>query len=107
MKWVMYCLLIMIFLISGCATSLKEINQNPEKYRDKEVTVKGRVSEAIAIPIIEKGLYLLDDDTASLWVLPAERVPSRGDKIKTTVFVRTGLNIAGKTYGIILEEKKK
>ena len=106
-------LLVIIFVVSGCGvplvgpTDISEVKGNPQKYDDKQVSIKGRVVETVSIPLVSKGLYRVDDGTDRIWVVSSERMPYRGDKVKVNGLVNSGFSIMGKTYGTVIEEGKE
>jgi hypothetical protein len=96
-----------VVLIIGCGgTKLADIQNELEKFKDKQVTLSGKVSETLALPFVHKGAYQLDDGTGKIWVVPAGDVPARGEKVKVTGTVRVGVEIAGKSFGTVLMEGK-
>lgn len=98
--------LILTLLISGCGfhTSISKIRYEPGKYEGKEVSIKGRVSETIGIPLIQKGAYQVDDGSGKIWVLSQKRRPSRGEKVTVKGKVKTGVSIRGYTLGLAIVE---
>ncbi len=86
---------------------ISEINDNPQRYQDKKVIVKGTVIETVAIPIIHDGLYQIDDNTGKIWVLSKD-VPYRGERVIVKGEVKTAITINKKTFGtVIIEENKE
>lgn len=98
--------LILTLLISGCGfhTSISKIRYEPEKYKDKEVSIKGRVSETIGIPFVQKGAYQVDDGSGKIWVLSQKRRPSRGEEVTVKGKLKTGVSIRGHTLGLAIVE---
>lgn len=86
-------------------TKIKNVTQNPNEYRDETVIVTGKVVETIAIPLVNKGVYKIDDGSDQIWVRPARHVPYRGEEVTVTGELKIGLTIAGKNFGLILVEK--
>ncbi|MGQ9608524.1 MAG: hypothetical protein ACUVWN_04430 [bacterium] len=102
-------LFIFLFFISGCAfyMHISEINDDPQRYQDKTVIVKGTVVETVAIPIIHDGLYQIDDNTGKIWVLSKD-VPYRGERVIVKGEVKTAITINKRTFGtVIIEEDKE
>lgn len=100
-------LIILTLLISGCSISISKIRYEPEKYEGKKVSVKGRVSESLGIPFVQKGAYQLDDGSGKIWVLSQKRRPSRGEKVTVKGKVKTGVSIRGHTLGLVIVEGEK
>ena len=98
--------LIIIFLASGCAfrVQISKIRHRPEKYQDKQVSIKGKVVETLGIPFVQKGVYQIDDGTGKIWVVSQERRTSRGEEIAVKGKVKTGFSIRGQSFGIAIVE---
>ncbi len=104
------CSLMLIFLISGCGfhTRISKIKHEPQKYADKQVSIKGNVVETAGIPFVQKGIYQVSDGTGKIWVVSQKRRPARGEKVTVKGKLRTGLSIGNQTFGIaIVEENGK
>ena len=104
-------LLIVVALFAGCTaldfvsyTRIAQIRDNPESYADKQVRIKGRVMETLSIPFVRKGLFQVEDKTGSIWVISRDRMPVRGDDLVVKGKVKTGFNIAGRTFGAVVVE---
>jgi hypothetical protein len=99
-------LFILVFAVVGCGwhTHISEINQTPQEYKDKEVSIKGRVVETLSIPFVQKGLYQMDDGSGKIWIVSGERVPFRGEKVTVKGEVKTGFTIANRTFGTVIVE---
>ena len=99
-------LLALIFLVSGCffQMSISEIKYEPQKYRDREITIKGKVVETLGIPFVQKGIYQVDDGTGKIWVISQTRKPFRGEEVTVEGKVKTGFSIRGHTLGTVIAE---
>ena len=102
-------LLISVLLMFGCGwhTHISEINERPQQYKDKQVSVKGKVVETLSIPFVQKGLYQMDDGSGKIWVMSQERIPSRGEKVVVKGEVKTGFTIGDRTFGAVIVEGEK
>ena len=100
------CLLI---IIVSCASMIRirYIEERPRDFHDKQVTLIGYVDKVITLPILGIGVYQLDDGTGKIWVKPAGDAPYKGKRVTVTGVIKVGLTISGKTFGLILIEKKK
>lgn len=98
---------LLLFLVS-CASHLtiKQINEHPIRYKDREVIIKGVVIETIAIPFVNKGIYKVDDNTGSIWVL-SKNVPFRGEKVIVKGKVKNAFTINNRTLGTVIVELDK
>lgn len=98
-----------IILIFACATVIRisDIQKRPRQYHDNQITLSGYVGEVLTLPILGIGVYQLNDGTGKIWVKPVGDAPYKGDRVKVTGTIKVGLTISGKTFGLILIEKKK
>ncbi len=92
----------------GCAegTTVAEINRDPGRFRDKEVSITGQV--ATSFGAAGEGAYQVDDGTGRIWVL-TERggVPGQGARVRVTGRVTTGVAFAGRSFGVVLRESER
>jgi len=97
-----------LLLFWGCATyqPIVEITENPKDFENETVTIKGTVVETLAIPLINNGLYKVDDNTGSIWILSRD-VPLRGERVVVKGDVKTAITISNKTFGTVIIEKDK
>jgi len=97
---------IIIFIISGCSSYVRisDIKEDPMKYSNKQISVKGRVTETFAIPFMNKGMYEISDDRDSIWVMGKGDVPFRGDRVIVTGKVKTAVMVNNKTFGTVIVE---
>ena len=98
--------LIFIIFVSGCAfrVQVSEIKRRPQKYENKQVSVKGKVVETVGIPFVQKGVYQIDDGSGRIWVVSQKHRPSRSDKVSVKGVVKTGFSISGHSFGIAIVE---
>ena len=99
--------------LTACATSVNQILSDPSRYRDREVTVSGRVSESFSLG--ERGVYRVSDHTGDIWVASDRGVPRNGAHVKVTGTIREGFNLgsfglrialpAGVGSGLVLVER--
>jgi len=95
-------------IIYGCAShvSISDIKNDPSKYHDKQVIVKGEVTEIIGLPFAHKSIYRIDDGTDTIWVF-SQKVPSKGKKVAVKGVVKSAVIINDSTYGTVIVEKEK
>lgn len=97
---------------TACATRVSRVLDDPSKYRNREVTVSGTVIDSFSI--LNRGVYRIEDKSASLWVYSDQGVPRTGARASVTGTIREGFNVgnlasrlpAGVASGIILIERK-
>lgn len=99
--------LLLALLLSACAGSgmkIRDLSDNPEKYHDRPVVVKGKVVSTFAIPLLSQSLVKVADETGEIWVKPAGRVPFEGEKITVRGKLKIGLTLANRNFGVIVYE---
>jgi hypothetical protein len=96
----------MILLLCACAGGMKisELTADPGKYNDQKVTVKGKVVQVYALPVLAQSLAQINDGSGDLWVKPYKRVPAEGQEITVKGTVKIGLTLANKDFGVIVVE---
>src|SRR5437867_6186670 len=84
--------------LAGCErTKIGDIVADPGRYRDKEVSVAGQVTQSIGL--LDKGIYQIDDGTGKLWVLANRRgVPSKGARVGAKGQITPTLTFMGINY---------
>lgn len=99
--------LFLAFMFAACAGSgmkIRDISDNPEKYHDQDVVIKGKVVSTFAIPILSQSLVKVADESGEIWVKPAGRVPFEGEKITVHGKLKIGLTLANRNFGVIVYE---
>jgi len=86
-------------------TTISKINQNPAKYRNKQVGLIGTVTNSYGV--LGNGVYELDDGTGRIWVATTHGVPSKGTRVGVSGQVYTGVEFGGRTYGTGLKEEHR
>jgi hypothetical protein len=109
-------LLLVILLAAGAFylmqtryESISEIVANPAKYAEEEVSVKGRVVEAIPIslPMVEyTGAYALSEENERIWVATRGQVPKEGEVRAVRGTVKTGVTVMGRNIGVVIMEQE-
>jgi hypothetical protein len=92
-------------LMTGCPPRMRiaEINRDPGRYYNREVTVVGRVTRSYGA--LGQGVYEIDDGTGRMWVLTEKYgVPGKDAYVGVTGKVYPGLTYEGRTYGMGMRE---
>ena len=92
----------LLFTACPSQTSIAKINRNPDRYRNKEVGIAGRVTDSYGV--LGAGAYEIDDGTGRMWVATRRGVPSRGSHVGTKGYVHNGFSFAGRSFGTVIEE---
>jgi hypothetical protein len=89
MRYLVIALLVMSLLLAGCAhTSVKDINENTEKYLGKKVVVSGKVVAPMDLGSMSG--FTLKQDKNSIMV-SSEDVPEAGEEVIVKGVVVKGL----------------
>ena len=100
--------LISAVLLTGCPPRLKisDIQRDPGRYANKEVTVAGNVDRAFGA--LGMGIFQVNDGTGTIWVLSESfGVPGQGSKVAVTGTLMQTATFAGKTYSNVIRETKR
>ena len=98
--------LVIVLLVSGCSfhTQISKIRYEPQKYEGRQISIKGKVSETLGLPFVQKGIYQVDDGTGKIWVVSQIRRPYRGEEVTVKGELKTGLSIHSQTFGMAIVE---
>jgi hypothetical protein len=102
-----FALALVTVILLGCpqGTTIADINADPGRYRDKEVSITGRVVTSFGA--LGQGGYELDDGTGRIWVLTDRSVPAQGSRVRATGHVSTGITFGGRSFGTVLRETNR
>ena len=91
-------------LLTACPsqTNIAKINADPARYSGKEIGIAGTVTNSYGA--LGQGAYELDDGTGRIWVATTRGIPSKGARVGAKGYVHNGFNIAGRSFGTIMEE---
>jgi len=62
------CIIMLLFTLTGCITTIAEIRNNPQKYSDRPVLLSGEIDIAVQIPFTETYIYTFKDKTGTIVV---------------------------------------
>ena len=90
--------------LMGCPsqTTIGKINDNPARYRNKEVLIVGTVTNSFGA--LGQGAYELSDETGKIWVVTQRGVPGKGARVGAVGKYVQGLNWFGRNYASALQE---
>jgi hypothetical protein len=93
-----------VLFLAGCGpTKIGRILDEPNRYRNKNVTVEGEVDRSFGA--IVTGVYQVDDGTGKLYVLSRGGVPRKGSRVKVNGRVQQGITIGNRSIGTVLTER--
>src|SRR5262245_33671291 len=95
-----------LFLAACERIKINEINADPGRFLNKEVSVVGKVTQSIGA--LGTGVYQIDDGTGTLWVFAEKRsVPSKGALVGVKGHVTPTVTFLGKNYATVLRETNR
>jgi hypothetical protein len=95
-------------LLAGCPprVSIADINRDPERYANRDVSIAGRVSNSFGA--LGTGVYEIDDGTGTMWVYSQNfGVPGNGAKVAVTGRITQGFNFGGRSFAVILKQTER
>jgi hypothetical protein len=96
-------LALVTLLLAGCQrTTIADINADPGRFRDREVTIVGRVVTSFGA--LGEGGYEVDDGTGRIAVITTRGVPGEGARVRVTGRVSSGITFAGRGLGTYIRE---
>ena len=97
-------------LISGCAlrtVHVAQLKDQPARYYNKTVTVKGVVTKSWGVPLVFQA-YNVDDGTGQITVIGHQgRVPPTGSRVDVKGRVQELAAFGGQSVGLHLDETKR
>jgi len=103
----------LVLFASACPErrSIADIEHNPGRYADRDVTVIGVVKDSYGVSLpgspVRGGIYKVDDGTGSIWVVTQDSVPAKGAEIGVSGTVGSGVSWGGRNYGLGILEKDR
>jgi hypothetical protein len=96
-----------ILLLAGCppSTKISDIERDPGKYANKDVTIAGRTSNSYGA--LGSGMFQIDDGSGTMWVYSQNYgVPGNGTKVSVTGRISQGFSFGGRSFAIILRQSR-
>jgi hypothetical protein len=98
-------------LIAGCAARgvrIAELQDRPDKYDNKTVSVNGVVTSSFGIPLVPFQLYKVDDGSGEITVLSrAGRAPRKGARVEVKGRLNELGTFGGTSVGLHIEERDR
>jgi len=76
---------------AACATSINRVLADPSRYRNREVTIAGRVADSYSLA--DRGVFRVEDGSGALWVVSDHGVPRDGARVSVRGTIREGFNL--------------
>jgi hypothetical protein len=111
-KW-MFVALALALLATGCNfipfgfTTIKEISDAPANFDGKEIKLKGTVKSVTKVPMLDIKLYMLEDGTGQVTVIPSGDMPGENETIAISGIVENVAIIGGKSLGMHIKETRR
>lgn len=94
---------------AACAVrspSIGDLQYNPGRYYDKDVSIEGVVTSAWGVPLVPLKLYKVGDSTGEVTVVSdSQRVPPRGARVKVRGRVTEFATLGGSSVGMHIREE--
>ncbi len=104
-KKILGALLLIGALACGLApVSVSEIKQDPGRFENKVVTLRGKAAGGTKLPFMEQAFYEVNDGSGSLMVITKKALPPEGKQVFVRGRVRSAFAFGGKTYGLVVME---
>ena len=95
-------------LMTGCAARgvrIAELQDRPDKYDDKTISVTGVVTDSWGIPLLPIQLYKVDDGTGEMTVVSRSgRSPRKGARVEVKGRVNEIGVFGGRSIGLHIQE---
>jgi hypothetical protein len=92
-RWPLAVAATLALLAVACGpVSINQLLADPAKYRNRDVTVKGRVADSASV--LGRGAYKLSDGDGELWVVTTAGAPRKGARVKVTGRVQDGYDLS-------------
>ena len=103
--------LLSVLLITGCAARgvrISDLQNRPDKYDNKTVSVNGVVTTSWGIPLVPFQLYKVDDGTGEITVLARSgRAPRKGARVEVKGRLNELGSFGGQSVGLHIEERDR
>jgi len=103
-----FTLVLAAVLMAACprSTTIRDIQNDSGRFRDKEVSISGRVVTSFGAA--GEGAYEVDDGTGRIWVLTSQGgVPGQGAQVRVAGRVSSGVTFAGRSFATVLRETQR
>jgi hypothetical protein len=97
--------LFVLSILSGCFTTVKSINKNPERFQGKKVYIRGKVVSSLDLLDIE--CFTLKGRKGTLLIVSDNLLPLKRDKIWVTGVVEKNFKYKKRRLLVVVEKKKK
>jgi hypothetical protein len=85
-------------------TNIGDIVAKAPQFEASEVKIRGAVTNANKIPLINIKSYNVKDDTGEVTVITSDSLPAEGQKIAIRAVAQNALVVGGRSFGLTLKE---
>jgi hypothetical protein len=100
-----------VLLITGCAARgvhIADLQNRPDKWDNKTVSVNGVVTSSFGIPLVPFQLYKIDDGSGEITVVSrGARAPRKGSRVQVKGRVGEIGNFGGQSVGLHIQERDR
>ena len=97
-------------IVAGCASGVRiaELKSQPDKYKDKTVSVTGVVKSSVGVSFVPFQMYNVDDGTGEITVVSRSgRSPSNGARVEVKGKVNELAVFGGRSIGLHINENDR
>ena len=94
-------------IVAGCASGVRiaELKSQPDKYKNKTVSVTGVVTNSVGVSLVPFQMYNVDDGTGEITVVSRSgRSPSKGARVEVKGKVNELAVFGGRSIGLHIDE---
>ncbi|MFN8624919.1 MAG: hypothetical protein U0587_02880 [Candidatus Binatia bacterium] len=88
-------------------TPVADIVRAPGRYENKQVKVRGEVTDVVKLPFPDVRYYHLRDGDAEIMVFAGETVPGLGDRVSVVGTVNSPAIVGGVGLGLHMTEQRR
>lgn len=106
-------MLAVALVVGGCNmlpfgfTTIKEITESPANFDGKEIKLKGTVKSVTKVDLLDIKLFVLDDGTGHVTVIPTGDMPGENETVALSGVVENVAIIGGESLGMHVRETKR
>ena len=67
-----------VVLVAGCVTTVSQIAEDPQSYRDRPVLIRGTIERGISVPLVDLSVYLFSDETGKALLVSKDKIEAGG-----------------------------
>lgn len=88
-------------------TTIKEITEAPAHFDGKEIKLKGKVKSVTKVALLDIKLFVLDDGTGQVMIIPTENMPAENETVALSGVVENVAIIGGQSLGMHIKETRR